>query len=107
MSLPSVETEGLADQLRRDLASAKLPPQIAKPYSHHTRLRNRRDGLATWSEPERQQRLDDAVQLLEGGFILREAERKQYRDCLRRSAEILEWLSHPETNPDRLPIRLL
>ena len=70
-------------------------------------MTNRRAGLASWSEPERQQRLDDAIQLLEAGLILRERDQAHYRDCFRRAAEILEWLAHPQTNPDRLPIRLL
>src|SRR5262245_217394 len=107
MNPPSEATERLADRLVRDLAGSKLPPQFAKLYSHHTRLTNRREGLATWSSSEQQQRLDDAIHLVEAGLILREGGRTQFRDCLRRAAEVLEWLTHPQTNPDRLPIRLL
>ena len=47
------------------------------------------------------------VRLIEAAFIQREVGDERWGNGMRRAGEILEWLSLPELNPDRLPIRLL
>lgn len=104
MSDDPIELAGL---VRRELAGRGLPPQIARLYSQHTRLLTRQPGLGAWRPEEAEARLQDAVRLLEAGFVEREAGRETWAEALRRAAEILEWLAHPELNPQRLPLRLL
>jgi hypothetical protein len=97
----------LARGLREELAGS-FPPRFAKLYSQHSRLRAHQAGLHAWREGESQDRLDDAVRLLEAAFIEREAHASNdWRHGVRRAGELLEWLAHPELNPDKLPIRLL
>jgi len=47
------------------------------------------------------------MRLLEAALVEREMGIDSWRDGMRRVGEVLEWLSHPELNPHRLPIRLL
>jgi hypothetical protein len=107
MAQPTSETIELARGLRERLAGSGLIPSFAKLYSQHTRLRAARPGLPGWREREASIRLSDAVRLLEAAFIEREAGGDNWQYGVRRAGELLEWLSHPELNPSRLPIRLL
>jgi hypothetical protein len=107
MSPPSPETLELAAELQRELAGSSLVPAHAKLYSQHTRLRARRPGLSGWGRGEALARLEDACRLLEAGLVQRAAGDEGYRSGLRRAGELLEWLSHPLLNPERLPLRLL
>lgn len=97
----------LAGNLRRELAGADLPTTYAKLYSQHTRLSANRPSLITWQKEEALLCLDDAMRLLEAAFIERDAGNDNWRDSARRTGELLEWLSHPELNPEGLPLRLL
>ena len=107
MTPPNDHTLALADRLQRRLAGGRLTPTFAKLYSQHVRLGAHQPGLAGWGEHEATQRLDDAVRLLEAGFVLRAARHGDWQASMRRAAELLEWLAHPEMNPNGLPIRLL
>ena len=107
MAYPSEETLNLARRLTSSLAGRDLPPQFARLYSQHTRLRERQPGLPSWKNEESYERLDDAVRLIEASFIEREAGRTEWRNGLRRAGELLEWLSHPELTFNELPTRLL
>lgn len=107
MVKPNSNTVELARKLREKLAGGSLPPSFAKLYSQHTRLRAGQPGLARWRTEEALSRLNDAIELLEAAFIEREAGSESWRIGLRRAAELLEWLSHRELNPEGLPIRLL
>lgn len=107
MSRPSEEVIAVAAELQNSLAGRKLTPAIAKLYSQHTRLRAGQEGLIGWREDEAGERLNDAVRLIEAAFIQREVGDDNWRNGMLRAGELLEWLSHPQLNPDLLPIRLL
>ncbi|MFN7928922.1 MAG: DEAD/DEAH box helicase [Blastocatellia bacterium] len=103
---PEDKTNELAGQIIDRLAGRGLPPNIARLYSQHTRLRAGSPGL-NWTESESLQRFDDAIKVLEAAFIRREADEGEWQDGVRRCGELLEWLSHPELNPEKLPLLLL
>ncbi|MDJ0799304.1 MAG: DEAD/DEAH box helicase [Calothrix sp. MO_167.B12] len=107
MAQPSNEVIALATELQNSLAGSKLTPAIAKLYSQHTRLRAGGEGLKGWRDSEAGERLNDAIRLIEAAFIKREAGETDWRNGMLRAGEILEWLSHPQLNPNNLPIRLL
>jgi DEAD/DEAH box helicase len=107
MAQPSEEVIALATELQNSLAGSRLTPAIAKLYSQHTRLRAGTEGLKGWREDEAGERLNDAIRLIEAAFIKREARETDWRNGMLRAGEILEWLSHPQLNPNNLPIRLL
>src|SRR5579859_3289330 len=112
-SRPSPETLALVRTLRTSLASGNLPRNFAKLYSQHTLLRAGNEGLYSWQEDDNLERLNDAIRLLEAGSIEKSVEdtgwqdRSSWRDSIRRAAELLEWLSDPQLNPQGLPLRLL
>lgn len=95
MAFPSQETLNLARILISSQAGGDLPPNFARLYSQHTRLRERQRGLSSWHSGESQERLNDAVRLIGASFIEREAGVEEWHNGLRRAAELLEWLSHP------------
>lgn len=96
-----------ANRLAEEFASSRLPPLFAKLYSQHTLLRSGQRGLSLWGRTEAEYRLADAVKLMEAGLIQRAREDSHASDTLRRSAELLEWLSHPSLNPNHEPLSLL
>lgn len=107
MVQPSPETLNLVKQLREELTSNNLPPKLAKLYSQHSRLQRGQPGLTGWREEEATVCLKDAMRLFEVAFIEQEANSENWQAEMRRAAEILEWLSHPQLNPHQLPLRLL
>ncbi|MHC0067995.1 DEAD/DEAH box helicase [Nostoc sp. UIC 10890] len=107
MTQPSNEVIALAKELQNSLAGSRLTPAIAKLYSQHTRLRAGGKGLTGWREDEAGERLNDAMRLIEAAFIQRQTGDTNWRNGMLRAGELFEWLSHPQLNPDILPIRLL
>ncbi|MBG1242038.1 DEAD/DEAH box helicase [Nostoc sp. NZL] len=107
MTQPSNEVIALAKELQNSLAGSRLTPAIAKLYSQHTRLRAGGKGLTGWRENEAGEQLNDAMRLIEAAFIQREVGDTNWRNGMLRAGELFEWLSHPQLNPDFLPIRLL
>jgi hypothetical protein len=107
MAQPSKETLNIASRLRENLAGTTIPKNLAKLYSQHTLLGAGGQGLFHWAETETTHCLDDALRLLEAAFAEREGGNDNWRESVRRAGEILEWLSHPQLNPDRLPTRFL
>ncbi len=107
MTQPSNEVIALAKELQNSLAGNRLTPAIAKLYSQHTRLRAGGKGLTGWREDEAGERLNDAMHLIEAAFIQRETGDTNWRNGMLQAGELFEWLSHPQLNPDILPIRLL
>lgn len=99
-------TLALADAIQADLAEVRLKPNLAKLYSQFTKLKADDQGIA-WSEGESLARLEDALLLVQVGLLQKKGEHEGYRDSLRRAAEILEWLQHPNLNIYKLPIGLL
>lgn len=94
-------------RLREDLGRPGLTVDLARLYSQHVRLRTGQGGLRTFTVDEAARRLADAVRLVDASFSARDRGESDWRIGLRRAAEILEWLAHPETNPDELPLSLL
>src|SRR6266852_2715120 len=107
MTPPSRQIIEMANQAQQALAGANLAPAFARLYSQHTRLRAGRQPLRTWTVEESLLRLDDATGLLEAAFLQQETNPEGAQASMRRAAELLEWLSHPETNTDGLPLQLL
>lgn len=106
MSTPPSRAVALAQDCLTQLA-IPLSPSLAKLYSQHARLRTHQPGLSSWVPAEAAQRLDDAVRLLDAGLTLRAAGNPDFRTCLRRGGEILEWLSHPDMGLEIAPYRLI
>ena len=107
MVQPSAETVTLVSQLVESLVGSGLPPALARLYSHHTRLRETRPGLMSWSQSEANSRLDDVVRLLEAASVQRQTEDDQWQKTVLRAGEILEWLPTTDTNSEEISTRLL
>jgi hypothetical protein len=97
----------LTRQVRAELAEQSLPPQFAKLYSQHTKLRAGRPGLSGWRSGEFGERLYDALRLIAASFVEQESAQTGETNGLRRAGEILEWLSHEELNTKGLPVELI
>lgn len=106
MSEPNSSTLELARILSARLAGSDLPPLFAKLYSQYTRLNANQPSLTQWLENEANQRLDDALQILEAGLIEKDAGIESWRNSVRRAAELFEWISHPKLRPEGVPTRL-
>lgn len=107
MALPSNEIVDLTLELVNDLACSGLTRSFARLYGQYTRLQENQSGLPSWTDDESTSRLNDSVQLIEASLIQRQVNDDRWRDGMRRSGELLEWLSLPELNPEHHPIRLL
>lgn len=94
-------------RLRDDLARLRLTRDLARLYSQHIRLRTGQDPLRSFTDSEATLRLGDAVRLVEASFAGRDRGDDGWRLSLRRAGEVLEWLAHPETNTEGLPLTLL
>jgi len=90
-------------------AGPGLTPAAAKLYSQQVRLRANQPGLSGWRQQEADERLEEAVRLLDAALIELEEGGEPSRSWagLRRAAELLEWLSHPDICPRGVPVRLL
>lgn len=89
------------------LAPERLRPSDARLYSQHSRLRHGQPGLPSWQSSDGVARVADAAQLLHAGMLLREIGSPDWRTCVRRAGELLEWLSHPGIQLKDIPTRLL
>ncbi len=94
-------------QLQEELARPRLTVDLARLYSQHVRLRTGQDQLRTFTPGEGVRRLVDAVRLVDASFSARARGDADWRAALRRAAELLEWLAHPETNREGLPLSLV
>ena len=90
------------------LAGDALPPAFAKLYSHYTRINMNQPGLIGWRTDEFHTRLADAIILIDVGLYEKDlGVDNGWRDVLKRAGELLEWLSHPDLNIEKLPLRLI
>lgn len=96
-----------AERLRQDLAGIRLSPVFARLYSQHTRLAYIQPGLVSWDATETRARMHDAMRLTAAALTERQQNVEGWQQSLRRAGEILEWLSHPELNPQGLPLIFL
>jgi len=101
------ELIALAREVQQDLADSGLPPTFARLYSQYTRLKAGQPGLTSWRDNEFDNLLNETLRLVEAGFIQKEANDPNWRSGMRRVGELLEWLSLPDLNRDRLPLQLL
>ncbi|URN93104.1 MAG: DEAD/DEAH box helicase [Candidatus Pristimantibacillus lignocellulolyticus] len=95
-------------EFQEKFASEKLLPNFAKLYSHHTRLNYQQSGLLGWNgTSEFNNRINDAIKLIDVGLFDKKHNGTNWRSTLRRAGEVLEWLSHPDLNTEKYPTRFL
>src|SRR6266446_4827829 len=107
MSEASAPSLAVARDIHLQLAGTALTPAIAKLYSQYTRYTNDQPSLALWRHGEAEDRLDDAVRLIDAALLKRDAGDQDWYHCIRRAAELLDWLSHPRFNMKEIPTHLL
>jgi len=88
--------EKLAKTFMGDLSGNKLPPKYARLYSQYSRISMNQPGLPTWKSSEAFSILDDAIRLIEIGFMAGESNSgtTDKMTNFRRAGELLEWLAH-------------
>ncbi|MBS1953392.1 MAG: DEAD/DEAH box helicase [Cyanobacteria bacterium SZAS-4] len=60
-----------------------------------------------WESAEAEDRVNDAIQLIQAGLVEKEEETSGWERAFRRAAEIFEWLSHPDMVDIDVPARLI
>ncbi|MGO9237903.1 MAG: DEAD/DEAH box helicase [Methylocella sp.] len=106
--MPNAATILIARDVREALAGRALTERQAKLYSQRLRRDMGQEGLATFAPGDVANYLNDAMLLLEYGLLERDADsRSQWRDSVKRAAEILEWLSQSSLKPVGVPLHLL
>jgi hypothetical protein len=106
MNPSRTSTVELASALRSHWAGRELPPAFAKLYSQFTLLSADQLGLLHWREDEAYERMNDALRILEAGWIEKEEGLSTWHDSFRRAAELFEWISAPKLRPEELPTQL-
>lgn len=101
------EVGAAARRARDRLARPRLTAATAQLYSQHVRLAAGQPPLATFLSSDIDERLLDAVRLVETAFVDRESGTEGWRASLRRAGELLEWLAHPDLNGHGLPLTML
>ncbi|MCY6494535.1 DEAD/DEAH box helicase [Leptolyngbya sp. GGD] len=101
------ETISLSSDLIERFAGRALLPSFAKLYSHHQRLIENQPGLPSWRQGESSQRLNDVIRLINAALIQKQIGDERWRSAMRRSGEILEWLSLSEQHQEEIPVLLL
>lgn len=89
-----------AEALADSLAGPDLSYDIARLYSHRTRIESGGVGLGSWNEDEGFARATEAAQLVEAAILKRDNDRSEWERDLRRAGEIFEWLSSVEDSSD-------
>lgn len=106
--MPSKFVLDIAERIRTHLAGSALLPLQAKLYSQRVRHDMGAEGLPSFSTAELSARLDEACLLLEAGWLERSADGgRAWVGAVKRSAEVLEWISHVALKPSGAPIHLL
>lgn len=106
MPSPGSKAIDVITDYRKRFGVSGITPSIARLYSQYTRLRTGQGPLPTWTAEEARERLNEALGLMSASFI--HSSTTDLTDSgLRRAAEILEWLSHPNMTPTGVPVSLL
>ncbi|MET4630896.1 hypothetical protein ABIB83_007956 [Bradyrhizobium sp. I1.8.5] len=106
--MASAATVDMAKETRLALAGQALTERQAKLYSQRLRRDMGRDGLVSFAPGDVMGYLEEAMLLLECGWIERGADAtSQWRTSVKRAAEILEWLSQASLRPRGAPLYLL
>lgn len=100
--------DDLFGDIKKDIESNTLPPNLAKLYSHYTKVSMNDTGLKGWrGETEFNNRLEDAIVLIDAGLYEKEMGNNSCNHMFKRAGEILEWLSHPLLNKLDKPLNIL
>jgi hypothetical protein len=98
----------MAAEIRSAFARQALTERQAKLYSQRLRRDMGRDGLVSFSSSDVIGYLDEAMLLLESGWLERIDDiASPWRTSVKRAAEILEWLSQTDLRPKGAPLHLL
>lgn len=106
--MANAATIAIAREIRESLAGQALTARQAKLYSQRLRRDMGRDGLASFGSGDVAGYLDEAMLLLESGWLERSADiASPWRTSIKRAAEIIEWLSQSQLKPPGAPLHLL
>ncbi|MBB4633277.1 DEAD/DEAH box helicase [Sphingosinicella soli] len=106
--MANAATLAIAREIRENLAGQALTARQAKLYSQRLRRDMGRDGLASFGSGDVAGYLDEAMLLLESGWLERSADiSSPWRTAIKRAAEIIEWLSQSQLKPPGAPLHLL
>ena len=106
--MANAATIAIAREIRESLAGQALTARQAKLYSQRLRRDMGRDGLASFGPGDVAGYLDEAMLLLESGWLERSADiASPWRTSIKRAAEIIEWLSQSQLKPPGAPLHLL
>jgi flagellar biosynthesis GTPase FlhF len=94
-------------EYEQTFSSKKLPPNLAKLYSHYTKLSIQQAGLKSWTDGDFNEQLNEAVRLISIGFYQKENYKIDWEIFFQKAGEILEWISYPEINTCNYPLHLL
>lgn len=106
--MANAATIEIAREVRHTLGGSALTERQAKLYSQRLRLDMGREGLASFAPGDVDIYLDEAMLLLQCGLLERGADpASEWRNGVKRAAEILEWLSQSSLKPTGAPLHLL
>src|SRR3546814_2058435 len=95
--MTSAATIAIAREIRENLAGQALTARQAKLYSQRLRRDMGREGLASFGSGDIAGYLEEAMLLLESGWLERSADiTSPWRTSIKRAAEIIEWLRSEE-----------
>src|SRR6185312_9993873 len=90
----------IARDVRETLAPIALTPRQAKLYSQRVRREMGQEGLSSFSPGDVTSYLEEAMLILECGWIERNDDiNSPWRASVKRASEILEWLSQTHLKP--------
>ena len=102
------ETIHLCRGIRQEFAREELTREQARLYSQHIRLEMGQEGLRSFSDAEAHARLDEAMLLVDAGWLEQTGGADgDWKQAFRRAGEILEWLSQPSLGFEGAPVHLL
>lgn len=102
------ETIHLCQSIRQEFAREELTREQARLYSQHIRLEMGQEGLRTFSDAEAHARLDEAILLVDAGWLEKtDGVDEDWKQAFRRAGEILEWLSQTSLRFEGAPVHLL
>src|SRR3546814_2315546 len=106
--MTSAATIAIEGEIRENLAGQALTARQAKLYSQRLRRDMGREGLASFGSRDIAVYLEEAMLLLESGWLERSADiTSPWRTSIKRAAEIIEWLSQSQLKPPGAPLHLL
>src|SRR3546814_13275138 len=106
--MTSAATIAIAREIRENLAGQALTARQAKLYSQRLRRDMGREGLASFGSGDIAGYLEEAMLLLESGWLERSADiTSPWRTSIKCAAELTEWLLQSQLNPPGPPPPLL